>query len=179
MPGDLFRRAIGPLVPYEPGKPVEGVQRELVLERVINPPSNEGQFAPSPAALEAIERGAAELNRYPDGGAYRLRVALAEKHGVGQENVALAAGADAVVMYLSLAALDPGDEIVCGWPSFPSYVLDAIKLGAEPRRVPLTEDRYDPERLLAEIGPRTKLAYLCNPNNPTGTAIGRDEVDDW
>jgi histidinol-phosphate aminotransferase len=179
MARDLFRPAIGPLVPYEPGKPVEEVQRELGLERVVKLASNEGQFGPFPAALEAIARGAPELNRYPDGGAYRLRSALAAKHGVGFENVALAAGADAVIMYLSLAVLDPGDDVVCGWPSFPSYVLDAIKLGAEPKRVPLTDFRYDVERLLAEIGPRTKLAFLCNPNNPTGTRIGRAEVETW
>jgi histidinol-phosphate aminotransferase len=80
-------------------------------------------------------------------------------------------------MYLSLAVLDPGDEIVCGWPSFPSYVLDAIKLGAEAKRVPLTEFRYDVDRILGEVGPRTKLVYLCNPNNPTGTMITRAEVD--
>ena len=173
----LFRAAIGPLVPYEPGKPVEEVQRELGLERVVKLASNEGQFGPFPEALDAIRRGAPGLNRYPDGGAYRLRTALAEKHGVGFENVALAAGADAVVMYLSLAVLDPGDEIVCGWPSFPSYVLDAIKLGAEPKRVPLTDHRYDVERILGEVGPRTKIVYLCNPNNPTGTMISRAEVE--
>ena len=173
----LFRPALGPLVPYEPGKPVEEVQRELGLERVVKLASNEGQFGPFPEALDAIERGAPDLNRYPDGGAYRLRAALAEEHGVGFENVALAAGADAVVMYLSLAVLDPGDEIVCGWPSFPSYVLDAIKLGAEPKRVPLTDHRYDVDRILEEVGPRTKLVYLCNPNNPTGTMIRRAEVD--
>src|ERR671922_1004681 len=148
----LFRPAIAELVPYEPGKPVEEVQRELGLERVVKLASNEGQFGPFPAALEAIARGAPELNRYPDGGAYRLRHALAEKHGVAAENVALAAGADAVVMYLSLATLDPGDEVVCGWPSFPSYVLDAIKLGAESKRVPLTAYRYDVDRILAEVG---------------------------
>src|SRR5215210_3999014 len=159
----LFRPAIRRLVPYEPGKPVEEVQRELGLERVVKLASNEGQFGPFPEALEAIAHGAPELNRYPDGGAYRLRTALAKKHGVGFENVALAAGADAVVMYLSLAVLDPGDEIVCGWPSFPSYVLDAIKLGAEPKRVPLSDQRYDTERILAEVGPRTKIVYLCNP----------------
>src|ERR671922_1111281 len=124
----LFRPAIRPLVPYEPGKPVEEVQRELGLDRIVKLASNEGQYGPFPAALEAIERASLELNRYPDGGAYRLRHALAERHGVAVENVALAAGADAVVMYLSLATLDPGDEVVCGWPSFPSYVLDAIKL---------------------------------------------------
>jgi len=164
-------------VPYEPGKPVEEVQRELGLERVVKLASNEGQFGPFPAAVAALERLVPELNRYPDGGAYRLRRALAEKHGVGFENVALAAGADAVVMYLSLAVLDPGDEIVCGWPSFPSYVLDAIKLGAKPVTAELTENRYDVERILAAVTARTKIVYLCNPNNPTGTMIGRDEID--
>jgi histidinol-phosphate aminotransferase len=173
----LFRPAISELVPYEPGKPVEEVQRELGLARVVKLASNEGQFGPFPAALEVIERGARELNRYPDGGAYRLTVALADKHGVEAENVALAAGADGVIMYLSLAALDPGDEIVCGWPSFPSYVLAAIKMGATPVRVPLADDRYDLEALRKAVTPRTKLVYIPNPNNPTGTMVGRAELD--
>jgi histidinol-phosphate aminotransferase len=175
----LFRPAIGPLIPYEPGKPVEEVQRELGLERVVKLASNEGQFGPFPEALEAIARGAHELNRYPDGGAYRLRTALAEKHGVEFGNVAVAAGADAVIMYLSLAVLDPGDEVVCGWPSFPSYVLDAIKLGAEPKRVPLRDYSYDVQRILGEISPRTKIVYLCNPNNPTGKMISRADVETY
>ena len=180
MTGDhLFRHAIGALVPYEPGKPVEEVQRELGLERVVKLASNEGQFGPFPSALAALERLAAELNRYPDGGAYRLTNGLAEKHGVDPEQIALAAGADGVIMYLSLAALDPGDEIVCGWPSFPSYVLDAIKMGAEPKRVPLVEDRYDLEGLLEAVTPRTKIVYVCNPNNPTGTMVSRAEVDTY
>jgi histidinol-phosphate aminotransferase len=179
VPDDLFRPALAGLVPYEPGKPVEEVQRELGLERVVKLASNEGQFGPFPDALEAIERGARQLNRYPDGGAYRLVQALARKHGVEPENIALAAGADAVIMYLSLAVLDPGDEVVCGWPSFPSYVLDAVKLGATPKRVPLTDDRYDVERLLGGLSERTKIAYLCNPNNPTGTMIGRADVAQW
>ena len=177
--GDFFRPAIADLVPYEPGKPVEEVQRELGLHRVVKLASNEGQFGPFPAALGAIERGAPHLNRYPDGGAYRLTLALAEKHGVGPEEIALAAGADAVIMYLSLAVLDAGDEVVCGWPSFPSYVLDAVKLGARPVRVPLTEDRYDVEALLAAITPRTKIVYLPNPNNPTGTMVARAELDPY
>ena len=177
MPPDpLFRPAISDLVPYEPGKPVEEVQRELGLARVVKLASNEGQFGPFPAALEAIARLAPELNRYPDGGAYRLRAALAERHGVAFENVAFAAGADAIVMYLSLALLDAGDEIVCGWPSFPSYVLDAIKMGAEPVRVPLNEHRYDVGRILEAVTGRTKIVYLCNPNNPTGTMVGREEI---
>jgi histidinol-phosphate aminotransferase len=174
---DLTRPALAGLVPYEPGKPVEEVQRELGLARVVKLASNEGQFGPFPAAIEALERGLPELNRYPDGGAYRLVTGLAEKHGVEPANVAVAAGADAIINYLSLAVLDPGDEVVCGWPSFPSYVLDATKMGATAVRVPLTDHRYDVERILAAVTDRTKIAYLCNPNNPTGTMISREEVD--
>jgi histidinol-phosphate aminotransferase len=172
----LFREAIAGLVPYEPGKPVEEVQRELGLERVVKLASNEGPFPPFPAALEAIERAARDLNRYPDGGVYRLRAALAERHGVAFEEVVVAGGADGVIDLLSQATLDPGDEIVCGWPSFPSYAIDALKLGATPVKVPLRDHVHDLDALLAAIGPRTKLVYLCHPNNPTGTANGRAET---
>jgi histidinol-phosphate aminotransferase len=172
----LFRRSIADLIPYEPGKPIEEVQRELGLERVVKLASNEGPFPPFPAALEAMERAVRDLNRYPDGGAYALRAALAEYHGVAFEEVVVGAGADGVIDLLSQATLEPGDEIVCGWPSFPSYVLDALKLGAVPRKVPLRDHVYDLEAMLAEIGPRTKLVYVCHPNNPTGTANGRAEL---
>ena len=178
-PRDFFRPAIADLVPYEPGMPVEEVQRELGLDRVVKLASNEGQFGPFPAALAAVERGLGDSNRYPDGGAYRLTVALAEKHGVAPEYVALAAGADGVLMYLSLAVLDPGDEVVCGWPSFPSYVLDAVKLGAKPVRVPLREDRYDAQALIGAVTERTKIVYVANPNNPTGTMVAREGLDTY
>jgi histidinol-phosphate aminotransferase len=173
----LFRRSIADLVPYEPGKPVEEVQRELGLERVVKLASNEGPFGPFPSALEALARHAPELNRYPDGGAYTLRAALADRHGVRFEEVAIGAGADGVIDCLSQAVLDDRDEIVCGWPSFPSYVIDAIKLGARPVRVPLRDHRYDLDALLAAITERTKLVYLCLPNNPTGTTNVRSELE--
>ena len=173
----FFRRSIADLVPYEPGKPIEEVQRELGLDRVVKLASNEGPFGPFPAALEALERQARELNRYPDGGAYALRAALAERHDVQFEEVAIGAGADGVIDCLSQAVLDDGDEIVCGWPSFPSYVIDAMKLGARAVRVPLREHRYDLEALLAAITDRTKLVFVCLPNNPTGTTNTRAEID--
>ena len=173
----FFRRSLAELVPYEPGKPVEAVQRELGLDRVVKLASNEGPFGPFPAALEALAAQRSELNRYPDGGAYALRSALAAKHGVSFEHVAMGAGADGVIDCLSQAVLEDGDEVVCGWPSFPSYVLDAIKLGARPVRVPLRDHRYDLEALLGAITPRTKLVYVCHPNNPTGTTNTRAELD--
>jgi len=173
---ELFRRAIDGLIPYEPGKPVEEVQRELGLDRVVKLASNEGPFPPFAAALEAIERAARDLNRYPDGGAWTLRAALAERHDVAFEEVIVAPGADGVIDWLSQAALEAGDEIVCGWPSFPSYVLAAAKLGAVAVKVPLRDHTYDLETLLAAAGPRTKLVYVCHPNNPTGTANGRGDL---
>jgi histidinol-phosphate aminotransferase len=173
----FVRPALSALVPYEPGKPVEEVQRELRLDRVVKLASNEGTFGPLPAAIAALERTQAELNRYPDGGAYRLRAAIAERHGVRFEEVAVGAGADGVIDCLSQAVLDPGDEIVCGWPSFPSYVIDAAKLGANAVKVPLRDHRYDLDALLEAITPRTKIVYVCNPNNPTGTMNTRAELD--
>ena len=173
----FFKPAVQDLVPYEPGKPVEEVQRELGLERVVKLASNEGPFGPFPEAREALVRGVEQLNRYPDGGSWRLRSALAELHDVRFEEIAPGAGSDGVVDYLSQVALDPGDEIVCGWPSFPSYVIDALKLDAVPKRVPLRDHRYDLEAMLDEVGPRTKLVYLCHPNNPTGTTNTRAEID--
>jgi histidinol-phosphate aminotransferase len=173
----LLRAALDGLVPYEPGKPEEELQRELGLERVVKLASNEGPWGPFPAALEALERSARTLNRYPDGGAFHLRNALAERHGVDPANVVTAAGADAIIGHLSLATLDPGDEVVTGWPSFISYVLDTLKLGAVPRKVPLVDDRYDLDALLEAVGPRTKLVYVATPNNPTGTMTSRAELD--
>ena len=174
---DFVNPAVAGLTAYEPGKPVEEVQRELGLDRVVKLASNEGPFPPFPAALEAMARAVRELNRYPDGGAFRLRAALADRRDVAFEEVAVGAGADGVIDCVSQAFLDSGDEVVCGWPSFPSYVIDALKLGATPVRVPLAGARYDLDALLAAITPRAKVVYVCHPNNPTGTMNTRDELD--
>jgi histidinol-phosphate aminotransferase len=175
----VIRPALAGLVPYEPGKPVEEVQRELGLERVVKLASNEGPYGPFPAAREAIARACLELNRYPDGGSYRLRKALAERHDVGFEQVTVCAGADAVIGYTTLAMLDPGDEAVTGWPSFPSYVLDPLKVGGVPVRIPLREDRFDLDAMLDAITERTKLVFIAAPNNPTGTTSTREELADY
>ena len=176
---DFVTPAVAGLTAYEPGKPVEEVQRELGLERVVKLASNEGPFPPFPSALEAIERASRELNRYPDGGAYRLRRALAERYDVEFEQIAVGAGADGLIDGVSQAFLDAGDEIVCGWPSFPSYVIDALKLGATPVRVPLADGRYDLGAIRDAVTARTKVVYLCHPNNPTGTTNTRSDLDEY
>ena len=175
----FFRDSVNSLSPYQPGRPIEHVQRELGLEHVVKLASNEGPFGPLPAALEAMGRAAADLNRYPDGGAHTLHHALAERHAVPVANVCAGAGADGCIDYLSQAILDPGDEIVCGWPSFPSYVIYARKQGAHAHLVPLRHHRYDLDALADAITPSTKIVYICHPNNPTGTMNTIDELDAW
>jgi histidinol-phosphate aminotransferase len=175
----FFRPCVQELVPYEPGKPVEEVQRELGLDRCVKLASNEGPFGPFPAALEVLARCVEDLNRYPDGGTWRLRNALSERLGVRFEEVAVGACADGLSDYLLRAVLDPGDEIVCGWPSFPSYVIDAAKQGGVSVKVPLRDDRYDLDAMLAAITPRTNIVYVCHPNNPTGTMNTRAELDSF
>jgi len=173
----FFRPSVAALTPYQPGKPIEDVQRELGLERVIKLASNEGPFGPLPAARDALARVAGELNRYPDGPAFRLHEALAGRHGVAMDEIAVGAGADGCIDMLSQAILDPGDEVVCGWPSFPSYVIYAAKQGATVNTVPLRDHTYDLDALLAAVTPRTKLLYICQPNNPTGTMNTTNELD--
>ena len=175
----LIRPAVEELTAYQPGKPVEDVQRELGLDRVVKLASNEGPFPPFPAALEAMARASGELNRYPDGGSYRLQEGLAARHGVAFDQICVGSGADGCLDTLSQATLDAGDEIVCGWPSFPSSLIYAAKQGAGATTVPLVDNRYDLPGLTAAVGPRTKLAYVCHPNNPTGTMNTADELDDF
>jgi histidinol-phosphate aminotransferase len=166
------RPAFADLRPYEPGKPAAQVRRELGLDRIVKLASNEGPYGPFPAALEAIGRAATQLNRYPERGG-ELAERLAERHATTPDRIAIGNGADAIVGLLSMAYLDPGDEALMGWPSFPSYRLDAVKQAATPVTVPLRDGSYDLEAMAERIGPRTKIAYVCNPNNPTGGMVGR------
>ena len=180
METDYFARAIADLVPYEPGKPAEEVQRELGLERVVKLASNEGPFGPLPAALEAIGRGAPELNRYPDGGFYQLRAVLAERHGVAADSIAPALGRGRRHPVSFARRARPGRRDRLRLAVVPELrPRRAEDRRASPVRVPLTEDRYDLEALLRAVTPRTKIVYVCNPNNPTGTMVTRAALDEY
>jgi histidinol-phosphate aminotransferase len=172
------RPALADLRPYEPGKPAAEVRRELGLERIVKLASNEGPYGPFPAALEAIARQAPELNRYPELGS-DLVERLAARHGVSRDRVAIGNGVDAIVGCLSVAYLDPGDEAIMAWPSFISYRLDTIKQAATPVTVPLLDGVHDLAAMAERIGPRTKIVYVCNPNNPTGTMVGHDALREF
>ena len=169
------RPALQALRPYEPGQPAAEVRRELGMETVVKLASNEGPYGPFPAVREAIARATPDLNRYPEAGA-ELRRRLAERHGVPPRRVALGSGSDGLVNLLALAFLDPGDEVVLSWPSFISHRLAAVKMGAVPVAVPLQGSSCDADGLAAHVTPRTRLLFVCNPNNPTGGLVTRDQL---
>ena len=156
---------------YEPGKPIEEVARELGLDPagIIKLASNENPFGPSPRALAAAQHALLHGELYPDGGCFALRQKLAAK-GLGADQFIVGNGSNEIIELLGHALLGPGDEVVMAAPAFVVYKLVTLVFGAKAVEVPLVNYRHDLAHLAAAITPRTKLVYVCSPNNPTGTA---------
>lgn len=167
--------------PYEPGLSAEALRRRIGGDApIVKLGSNEGPWGPLPGAAEAIREHVSGLNRYPDGAFHDLRAKLAGIVGARPEQVVLGNGANSILINLSLAMLEPGDEVVFGWPSFVTYPLSVRKVGAVPVQVPLDGDhRYDLDAMLERVGAHTRMVYVCNPNNPTGTFVDRRRLRDF
>ncbi len=165
------------LSPYVPGKPIEELQRELGLARVIKLASNENPLGPSPKALAALAGGAQTLHRYPDGGAYQLRQALADRWKVTSDHIILGNGSDEIIGLLARTFLSPGDEAVMADQTFVIYKMEVVAAHGTPVVVPLTAWTHDLEAMARAVTPKTKLLFLCNPNNPTGTMVPAEAVD--
>lgn len=165
------------LSPYVPGKPIEELQRELGLSRVIKLASNENPLGPSPKALAVLAEAAKTLNRYPDGGAFRLRTALADRWKVSLDQVILGNGSDEIIGMLARAFLSPGEEAVMADNTFVIYRMEVTASHGIPVIVPLMDGRHDLAAMARAVTPRTKLLFICNPNNPTGTIVNAGEVD--
>jgi histidinol-phosphate aminotransferase len=164
--------------PYVPGKPIEDVKREYGLDDVIKLASNENPYGVSPKALAAMEASLCRLNKYPDGSGYEFRAALAVHFGVEMNQVAIGNGADDLILELSMAYLEDGDEVVVSRSSFPMYDIYAAAMRARLIKTPLTDDLgIDLNAMAGAITARTKLVYVCNPNNPTGKIVSADDVD--
>lgn len=167
---------IASLSPYVPGKPIEELQREMGLARVIKLASNENPLGPSPKALAVLSEGAAMLHRYPDGGAFRLREALADRWKVTTDHIILGNGSDEILGMLARSFLSPGDEAVMADHTFVIYKMEVIAAHGKAVTVPLKQWRHDLTAMAEAVTPRTKLLFVCNPNNPTGTMVSADEV---
>ncbi len=177
MAKDFKKRAcLEPIIPYTPGKPIEEVERELGITDVIKMASNENPLGPSPRVLEAIQNFLPKINLYPDGNAYYLKQALAAHLGLSEQNIICGNGADELIILAATTYLDPGDEIIMAHPSFSEYDFAARLMGAQPVRVPAVNFGHDLPGMLAAITERTKIIYICNPNNPTGTMLTHAEL---
>jgi histidinol-phosphate aminotransferase len=168
---------IAALSPYVPGKPIEELQREMGLARVIKLASNENPLGPSPKALAVLNEGTASLHRYPDGGAFRLREALADRWKVTADHIILGNGSDEILGLLARTFLSPGDEAVMADHTFVIYRMEVMAAHGKVVTVPLKAWRHDLPAMGDAITPRTRLLFLCNPNNPTGTMVSAGEVD--
>jgi len=167
------------ITPYVPGKPIEEVERELGLTDVIKMASNENPLGPSPLAVEAIKRYLPRISLYPDGNSYYLKSALAGHLNLQEKNIVMGNGADELITLVGAAYLNPGDEIIMAQPSFSEYDFSARLMDAVPVRVPCKNFRHDLKAMAAAVTGKTRVIFICNPNNPTGTIVTHQELQEF
>ncbi|MDR3296338.1 MAG: histidinol-phosphate transaminase [Clostridiales Family XIII bacterium] len=177
MSKSLYRAELASFKPYVQGKPIEAVQREYGLTRIEKLASNENQYGPSPKALEAIQAELSGLNFYPESYPPELVQAMADYLGAGADQITLGNGGEGIIWQISMAFLNAGDEIIVSDPTFDVYKISAALLGGVTVKVPLKDRHYDIDGILGKLSPRTKLVYLCTPNNPTGHIATKPEID--
>ena len=165
------------LKPYVAGKPLEELEREFGIKDAVKLASNENPLGPSPMALEAIRRSAENLHRYPNSGSYDLCQHLAGQLNIKCENIVLGNGSDDLIAMLARVLLQPGDEAVLPEPSFLFYEIVIQSSGAVPVGVPLKSKTTDLDGMLDRIGPKTRLVFVNNPHNPTGSLITKQALD--
>jgi histidinol-phosphate aminotransferase len=165
------------LAPYEGGKPIEELARELGITDAVKLASNENPLGPSPRALEAARQVLSDSHRYPDGAAYALRAKLAQKHGVAMEEILLGSGSNELLDLAVRTFCTPAQHIVFAEPAFVVYRIAALSSGVPFTAVPLTAGLvHDLPAMARAVKPETRLMFVANPNNPTGTHVSRDAL---
>jgi histidinol-phosphate aminotransferase len=173
----LANEPILDIAPYQPGKPIEEVERELEIAGAIKLASNENPFPPPPGVLQAIRQVLGGLNRYPDGSGFYLRHALAKRHGVSPDAIVLGNGSNELLELVARTFVRHGEEVVFPHPSFVVYPSIVQSVGGIRVVVTLKDHRLDLLTMARAITPLTKLVFIANPNNPTGTIVTVEEVD--
>lgn len=173
----LIRQNLTDIMPYQPGKPIEELQREFGIKDVIKLASNENPLGASPRAVLFMKKALNNLNRYPDGNGFYLKKKLSEKLGVTDSNLIIGNGSDEIIILATRAFLDPQDEAIIADPTFLIYKIAAKVQDARVKFVPLKDFRYDLVAMKMAITDRTKLIFIANPDNPTGTYATKAEVD--
>ena len=165
--------------PYRPGKPIAEVKRELKLRHVVKLASNETPYGPSKKVLAALRRESVSINRYPDGGCFYLRQALAKRLGVAGNQLIFGNGSDEIIVMTIRAFVGEGEEVVVARPSFLIYEIAARIEGAVVKSVPLKGFHYDLEGMAAAVTPKTKLVFIGNPDNPAGTYVSARQLEEF
>ena len=168
--------AIAAMHPYIAGLLAEDVEREFGIAHATKLASNENALGPSPKALSVLKDVTRTLNRYPDGNGNALRMALATRYGITAERFLLSNGSDELISLLVKTVMAPGDDAVISTPSFSIYEKAVTAGLGNAICVPLTDHSYDLSTMSEAITPRTTLLFICNPNNPTGTVVGREQL---
>lgn len=163
--------------PYVPGKPIEEVKRELGLEEVIKLASNENPLGPSPQAIDQMKEAITRVNIYPDGNVYNLKKSLSTKLGVSTDQLIFGNGSDELLVLLAQAFITGQDEVVMAETTFSEYEFATNIMGGKIIKVPLKDYAHDLEAMAQAVSAKTKIVFICNPNNPTGTMVGRKEVE--
>ncbi len=176
---DIARQNIFDIKPYIPGKPIEEVERELGITNIIKMASNENPFGPSPRAIEAMKEALPKVSLYPDGNCFYLREALAGKIGVEMDNIIVGNGSDEILKLIAETFLNPGDEVIIARPSFSEYEFVGKIMAANCVFVPLKDFTHDLEAMGEAVTKKTKIIFICNPNNPTGTIVTKEEMEDF
>ncbi|MBE0416453.1 MAG: histidinol-phosphate transaminase [Coriobacteriia bacterium] len=173
-----IRAELDPMVPYAPGLRASEVRERFGRDTILKLSSNEHPCGPFPTALRAMEAVLPRLNRYPDGSARALRRALCQHLGAADESLVIGNGSNELIRLIAQVLLRPGDEVVFAWPSFVVYPMVTQMFGAIAVKVPLTADEiHDLSAMLAAITDKTRIVFLCNPNNPTGTIYHREKFE--
>lgn len=171
----FFRSNLDEMKPYAPGLRGSQVRAQTQRDEVLKISSNENPYPPFPRALEAGSKILAHLNRYPDGSSRDLRARISEKYDVPTDQIIIGNGSNELLIQIAESALNPGDEVVFCWPSFVVYRIGCQLMGARAIEIPLTsEGAFDLEAMLEAITPQTKIAFICNPNNPSGNIVTKE-----
>lgn len=173
----VFRKNLLALKPYVPGKPVEELERELGIKNASKIASNENPLGPSPKVIQAVEKALPNLHRYPDGSAHALTQALASHLKVDSQQLLLGHGSNELLVRLGQMVLNPGDEVLYGEPGFIVYSTTAALCEAVSRPQPLRNFTHDLKVFERAITHKTKVVYIANPNNPTGTMVPLTEIE--
>ena len=167
------------LIPYKAGKPVEELAREQGLTKIVKLASNENPLGPSPMAVEAVKNSLSELNRYTDPKSFLLVKKLSQYYEVPQERIITASGSDALLQYIIYGVCEPGDEVITSQGTFIGWYVNADKYNVKCVRTIMDDFTYDLNAILAAISEKTKIIYLANPNNPTGTMFSRSQFEEF